>query len=263
MNQLPAHKRAYILSLLVEGNSLRSISRITCVSINTVTKLLIEVGTACQAFHDRSVQNLWLSRLQLDELWAFIGAKTRAKSETFYGDVWTFVALCPDTKLMLSWKVGKRDDKTCMAFVQDIRDRTVSQLQITTDGYPGYEYALRHTPGIDYAQIVKKYGYAEFQFGRSGHCKEIEKLAVIGNPDEAHISTSHVERNNLTIRRGCARYARSTNAHSKKLENHRHAFALHSVHYNWCRVHQTTKITPAMAVGLTDKPWSLGDLLHL
>lgn len=263
MNQLPLHKRAHILALLVEGNSLRAIARITCVSVNTITKLLVEVGQASQAYQDRHLRNLWLARLQLDELWAFIGARTRSKSATFYGDVWTFVALCPDTKLMLSWQVGKRDDKTCMAFIQDIRDKTIGQLQITTDGYPGYEYALRRTAGIDYAQIVKKYGYAEFQVGRSGHCKEIDKVVIIGNPDEAHISTSHVERNNLTIRRGCGRYARSTNAHSKKLENHKHAFALHAMHYNFCRVHHSLKMTPAMAVGLTDVVWSLEDLLSL
>lgn len=263
MNQLPLSKRAAILALLVEGNSLRSVERITQVSINTISKLLVEVGTACQEFQDKRLRNLWLSRLQLDELWAFIGAKTRAKSQTFYGDVWTFVALCPDTKLLLCYKIGKRGLRETREFVDDIDSRLAAKVQITTDGFLPYETAVRRMRHMDYGQVVKQYAFNYYRPGYGNNCKSVEKLAVRGNPDEAYISTSHVERNNLTIRRGCARYARQTNAHSKKLENHKLAFALHAVHYNFCRVHQTIKMTPAMAVGLTDRVWTLEDLLCL
>lgn len=263
MNQLPLSKRAAILSLLVEGNSLRSVERIAGVSINTISKLLVEIGTACQEFQDKRLRNLWLSRLQLDELWSFVGAKTRAKSQTFYGDVWTFVALCPDTKLLLCYKIGKRSDKVTQSLIDDIDSRLAAKVQITTDGYPGYEIAIKKMKFADYGKVVKEYAYTNYKPGDGINCVDIHKMVVQGNPDESKISTSHVERYNLTIRRTNARYARQTNAHSKKLENHKLAFALHAVHYNWCRVHQTIKMTPAMAVGLTDRVWTLEDLLHL
>jgi len=273
MNQLPLAKRVQIISMLVEGASLRSTSRVCDVSINTVTKLLVDVGRACERFHDETVRGLEVKRLQCDEIWSFVYAKEKNKPEGMEGeagDVWTWTALDPDTKLTVSWFVGSRDAQAAYEFLTDVRSRVVTRMQLTSDGHAAYVPAVDAVFGqyIDFAQLVKIYGAP---VGGQGHerkyspaeCTGTRTEVVTGRPNHEHISTSHVERQNLTMRMSMRRFTRLTNAFSKKVANHCHAIALHFVHYNFCRIHKTLRVTPAMEAGLAQDVMSIADLVNL
>lgn len=265
MNRLSLAKRTQILTLLTEGNSLRSITRITGVALNTVSKLLVETGAKCQSYHSRYVSDLrHVARVQIDEIWSFYGTKPKVhRTGHAATEIWTFVAICPDTKLIVSWLSGKRSAKNTQAFINDMLWRLPGHVQVSSDGYYGYEVALRKAKNIDYGKVLKEYANPEFKTGRSSYCKDISHVAVRGDPDMGKISTSIIERQNLTMRRSISRMARATNAHSKKFENHCHAIALHFMHYNFCRIHGSLRVTPAMESGLTDRVWEVGELLCL
>lgn len=272
MNKLPLAKRVQILAMLCEGSSMRSISRIADVSINTVSKLLVEAGEACLALHDETVRNVKASRIQCDEIWSFCYAKEKnvaaAKAAPDgAGDVWTWTAIDADTKLMVSYFVGDRSAESAMVIMDDLRGRLANRVQLTTDGHRAYLEAVEGAFGadVDYAQLVKLYG----ELGGKGpekryspaQCTGIKKRRVEGNPDERHVSTSHVERMNLSIRMQNRRFTRLTNAFSKKLDNHIHALALYFAFYNFVRVHKSLRMSPAMAAGVTDRLWSLEDIV--
>ena len=272
MNKLTNTKRAQIIGMLVEGNSLRATSRMAGVSLNTVTKLLVDVGGACSAYQDKVMRNLSCKRLQCDEIWAFVGSKAKNTSEEdkiagTAGDVWTWTAINADTKLIPCWAVGARHSGVANEFMRDLAGRLANRVQLTTDGHKAYLCAVENSFGtsIDYAQLVKMYGNAPGPEGRysPAQCTGIIKTAVTGNPDETHVSTSYVERANLTMRMGMRRFTRLTNAFSKKVENHAAAVALHMMHYNFGRVHKTLRVTPAMAAGLADHVWSLEEIAAL
>ena len=264
MNKLPTHKRVMILNMLVEGMSMRSISRTVGVSINTVTKLLVEAGEACAEYHDKTVRDVPASRVQCDEIWSFCYAKDKnvpkAKAAPDRaGDVWTWTAIESGHKMILSWEVGDRSGATAIEFMDDLRARLANRVQLTTDGHKAYLEAVEGAFGgdVDYAQLVKLYGG---ETGSRGHekkyspaeCTGIKKKRIEGSPDMGDVSTSYVERQNLTMRMGMRRFTRLTNGFSKKLENHIHMLSLYFVHYNFVRIHKSVKMTPAMAAGLTD-----------
>ena len=270
MNKLPIEKRRLILNMLVEGSSMRSVSRIADVSINTVSKLLVDAGNACIAIHNDKVQNVTASRIQCDEIWSFCYAKqknvaTAKAAGEDAGDVWTWTALDADTKLIVSFLVGGRDADYAMEFIDDLRTRLANRVQITTDGHRPYLDAIEEAFGadVDYAQLIKIYGQGPEGQRRYSppECIGASKRRVEGNPDIAHVSTSYVERQNLTMRMSMRRFTRLTNAFSKKLENHIHALALYFVHYNFCRIHKSLKTSPAMAAGIADTLWSLDDVI--
>jgi IS1 family transposase len=275
MNRLPIAKRAQILHLLVEGSSLRATSRIADVSINTVYKLLIDAGEACAAYQDEHVCGVAVRRAQCDEIWSFIYAKqknvaTAKRRDLAYGDAWTWVAIDADTKLVLSYLVGDRDAEYAMALMDDLRQRVTTRLQLTTDGHSPYLQAVEEAFGadIDYAMLVKMYGHppAEAEAARRyspSECIGTQKRKVTGNPDPKHVSTSFVERQNLTMRMAMRRFTRLTNAFSKKIENHAHAVALHYMHYNFVRIHKTLRVTPAMAAEVSDRLWNISDIAGL
>lgn len=275
MNRLPLAKRAQILGMLVEGNSLRATSRLAGCSINTVTKLLVDVGTACAEYQDAALRNLPCKRVQCDEIWSFCYAKQRNvpkdKRDQFgYGDVWTWTALDPDTKLTCCWLVGPRNIETGYEFINDLASRIPGRVQVTTDGLGIYIGALEQSFGarVDYAMLVKLYDELSRAKGPErkyspGECCGIKKEKISGNPDPRHVCTSHVERANLTMRMGMRRFTRLTNGFSKKVENHAHAVALHFMWYNFGRIHKSLKITPAMAAKVTDHVWSLEDIARL
>ena len=273
MNKLPLAKRVQILAMLCEGSSMRSISRIADVSINTVSKLLVEAGEACLAIHDETVRNVKASRIQCDEIWSFCYAKQKNVADAKAapdgaGDVWTWTAINADTKLMVSYFVGDRSGESAMIVMDDLRSRLSNRVQLTTDGHKAYLEAVEGAFGadVDFAQLVKLYG----SVGGAGpekryspaDCTGIKKVRREGNPDIAHVSTSHVERMNLSIRMQNRRFTRLTNAFSKKLDNHIHALALYFAFYNFCRIHKTLRVTPAMAAGITDRLWSLEDIVE-
>ncbi|WP_222428367.1 IS1 family transposase [Sphingomonas suaedae] len=270
MNKLSLAKRTQILAMLCEGSSMRSISRIADVSINTVSKLLVEAGEACLAIHDEHVRNVKASRVQCDEIWSFCYAKEKTakalkdKPEGA-GDVWTWTALDADTKLIVSYYVGDRSSGAAIELMDDLRDRLANRVQLTTDGHRAYLEAVEGAFGgdVDYAQLVKLYGPTVSAPGRysPAECIGAKKVRREGLPDEAHISTSYVERQNLNMRMGMRRFTRLTNAFSKKLENHIHALALYFVFYNFVRIHKTLRMSPAMAAGITDRLWSLEDVV--
>ena len=271
MNKLPIEKRRLILNMLVEGSSMRSISRIADVSINTVSKLLVDAGQACIAIHNEQVQNVTASRIQCDEIWSFCYAKAKNVSTAKdapegAGDVWTWTALDADTKLIVSYLVGGRDAQYALEFMDDLRERLANRVQLTTDGHSAYLEAVEESFGadVDYAQLIKIYGDApqgpETRYSPAA-CKGAKKRRVEGRPDIAHVSTSHVERQNLTMGMSMRRFTRLTNAFSKKLENHIHALALYFVHYNFCRIHKSLKTSPAMAAGISETLWSLDDVI--
>lgn len=251
---------------------MRSISRVADVSINTVSKLLVEAGEACLTLHDETVRNVKANRIQCDEIWSFCYAKaknvpTAKAAPDGAGDVWTWTALDADTKLMVSYFVGDRGAESAMILMDDLRARLANRVQLTTDGHKAYLEAVEGAFGadVDYAQLVKLYG----SVGGNGpekryspaDCTGIKKVRREGNPDIAHVSTSHVERMNLSIRMQNRRFTRLTNAFSKKLNNHIHALALYFAFYNFCRIHKTLRLTPAMAAGITDRLWSLEDIV--
>lgn len=272
MNKLPINKRVQIINLLVEGNSLRSTSRIADVSINTVTKLLVDVGRASEHFHNHNVIGLSSKRIQADEIRSFVYSKEKNKPEGRQdaGDVWTWTALDADSKLIISWLVGHRDADTAYDFMMDIASRLKERIQLTTDGLNLYMEAVIENFGsqIDYAQLQKIYGKAGSQGNAEkkyspAECIGIRKTVLSGNPDGDHISTSYVERQNLTMRMHIRRFTRLTNAFSKKIENHSYAIALHFMYYNFVKVHKTLRVTPAMAAGLTKRPMTIEDLVNL
>lgn len=249
---------------------MRSISRVTDVSINTVSKLLVEAGEACLAFHDRVVRGVKAERIQCDEIWSFCYSKQKnvdaAKGAPLgAGDVWTWTAIDPDTKLIVSFYVGDRSQDTAMEFAADLRARVDTRVQLSTDGHGGYLPAIEAAFGsdVDYGQVVKNYAQTTVKPGRYSPAKFVsaKKFTVEGNPDKAHISTSIVERQNLNMRMGMRRFTRLTNAFSKKWENHVHALSLYFVFYNFCRIHKTLRTTPAMAAGITENLFSLEDIV--
>lgn len=250
---------------------MRSISRLTDTSINTVSKLLVDAGNACAAFHDEKVRGMKSARVQFDEIWSFTYAKqknvaTAKAAPEEAGDTWTWTALDADTKLIVGYLVGGRDAEYANAFMDDVAARLATRVQLTTDGHAAYLQAVEGAFGadVDYAMLVKMYGAApEGARGRysPAECTGIRKTRIEGKPDEAHVSTSYVERQNLTMRMHMRRFTRLTNAFSKKFENHAHMVAIYAVWYNWCRIHKTLQITPAMAARLTDRVWELSDIV--
>src|ERR1019366_7488286 len=271
MNRLSTDKRVQVVSALVEGNSLRSIVRMTGVAINTVTKLLVDMGCACAAYHHHHVRNVRVRRLQCDEIWQFIGAKkknvTPEQEEKGWGDSWTWTAIDADTKLCVTYYVGDRGKIAAYEFMRDAADRIVGRPQITTDAHRPYLQAVEDCFGteVDYAQLHKIYGAPTSDESRysPATCIGCEMKTVMGDPDPKHVSTSFVERQNLSMRMGMRRFTRLTNRFSKKLENHGHAVALYFMYYNFCRVHSTLRVTPAMQAGLSDHVWSLEELCSL
>lgn len=270
MSKLPTHKRVQILSMLVEGSSMRSISRVCDVSINTVAKLLADAGKACMTFHDEKVVGVKAKRVQMDEIWSFTYAKqknvaTAKAAPEGAGDTWTWTAIDADSKLIVQWYVGPRDACSAKMFVDGLATRLATRVQLTSDGLKAYLQAVEGAFGadVDFAQLVKLYGASpESAKGRysPAECTGIIKTPVEGDPDPKHISTSYVERQNLTMRMSMRRFTRLTNAFSKKLESHIYAISLYFVFYNWMRIHKTLRVAPAMAAGLTDKLMTMEDL---
>jgi IS1 family transposase len=273
MNKLSVERRAQVISSLVEGNSVRATCRMMGVAKGTVLRLLADVGQASARYQDRTLRNLPCRRLQCDEIWAFCHAKQKnvpAQDQGRFGigDVWTWTAIDADTKLVPTWLVGNRDARHASWFMQDLASRLLHRVQLTTDGHRPYltavEDAFRHD--IDYAMLVKIYGTEQGSETRYSPAKILSasREVIRGNPDPSHISTSYVERANLTMRMGMRRFTRLTNGFSKKLENLCHAVALHFMHYNFCRVHQSLRgKTPAMAAGVTDHVWEISEILAL
>ncbi|MEX2299484.1 MAG: IS1 family transposase [Bryobacterales bacterium] len=273
MNRLSTAERVQILSALVEGNSLRATSRMVGVSINTVTKLLVDLGKACATYQGGAMQNLPCQRLQVDEIWAFCYSKQKnvpeeMKGQFGVGDVWTWAAICADTKLIPTWFTGDRGAGSARELMQDLAPRLARRVQLTTEGYKVYLEAVDEAfrGQVDYAQLVKIYGRDESEPETPyspAKCNGAKKEPRIGNPDPDHISTSYVERQNLTMRMSMRRFTRLTNGFSKKVENHAHAIAIHFMHYNFGRVHKTLKTTPAIAAGLSNHVWSLAEIVGL
>jgi IS1 family transposase len=271
MNTLGNDERIQVVGALVEGNSIRSTSRMTGVARNTVTKLLVDLGQACMKFHDQHVRNVTVRRLQCDEIWAYVGAKAKnvsvEKKEIGWGDVWTWVGIDADTKLVVSYLVGGRGADWAKDFMQDCASRIKNREQITTDGHKAYLEAVENAFGadVDYAQLHKIYGASlENETGYTpAVCIGCEMKAVSGNPDPKHVSTSYVERQNLTMRMHMRRFTRVANGFSKKLDNHGYAVALHFMYYNFVRIHSTLRVTPAMESGLTNHAWDLAELVGL
>jgi IS1 family transposase len=275
MNKLDTHKRAQILSMLCEGSSMRSISRVLDVSYDAIDKLLKDAGTACADFHNEMVRELQSERVQCDEVWSFCYAKARnartAKAPPpGAGDVWTWTAIDADSKLIVSWFVGNRDTQSGVSFMDDLRSRLANRVQLTTDGHPVYPQAVEESFGdaVDFAQLVKQYAApsASREAARRyspAECIGTKKITITGDPKRKHISTSFVERSNLSIRMGIRRFTRLTNAFSKRIDNHCHALALYFVFYNFCRSHKTLRMTPAMAAGVATSPMELTDIVTL
>lgn len=274
MNKLNTAKRSAILSALVEGNSLRSTTRMASVSINTVTKLLVDAGAACAKYQHDALRNLPCKRVQCDEIWSFCGMKEKnvpaeRKGERGVGDVWTWVAICAETKIVPCWLIGARDAMHASHFIADLAGRLANRVQLTADGHRPYLEAVEGAFGgeIDYAMLIKLYGSAtgntaEIRYS-PGECVGTEKRTIVGHPDADHVSTSFAERQNLTMRMRMRRFTRLTNAFSKKIENLEAAVALHYMHYNFVRRRQTLRVTPAMAAGIERRMWSIEDIIGL
>ena len=272
MNKLPSAKRIQILSMLCEGSSMRSISRVVDVSINTVSGLLVDAGKACARHHDETVRNVRSKRIQADEIWSFCYAKqknvaTAKAAPEEAGDVWTWTALDADTKLIVSYLIGGRDAGYAHEFMQDVAGRLANRVQLTTDGHRAYLDAVEGSFGadIDYAMLIKHYGEPVGALGRysPGECTGVDLRRVEGRPDLAQVSTSYAERQNLTMRMSMRRFTRLTNAFSKKAENHAHMVALYTTWYNFVRQHKTLRCSPAMAAGLSKTLWSMTDVVAL
>ena len=273
MNKLTKEKRVQIIRALVEGNSIRATARMCDVAFNTVLKLLPEIGKACADYQDRVFRNLPCKRIQCDEIWSFCYAKEKNLPEELqgkfgFGSVWTWIALDADTKLVPSWLVGDRSAETATIFIDDLASRLANRVQLSTDGHRAYLNAISNAFGnqIDYATITKLYRNPPEGDERRyspGECCGVKKDDVKGYPDAKHISTSYVERQNLTMRMSMRRFTRLTNGFSKKVENHSCAVALHYMHYNFCRIHKSLRVTPAMEAGVTDHVWSIEELAGL
>jgi IS1 family transposase len=272
MNQLTNERRTQIIKCLCEGLSIRATVRMTGASKNTIVKLLAEIGEACSEYHDKTVRNLSCKRVQCDEIWSFCYAKeknvpTDKCGQFGFGDVWTWTALCADTKLIVSWQVGGRDAGAAQEVIQDLADRLANRIQLTTDGHRVYADAVDAAFGsdIDYAMLVKLYGAdRETEASYSpAKCIGARTIPLSGRPKQEHVSTSYVERHNLTMRMSMRRFTRLTNAFSKKVENHISALALYFVYYNFCRVHQTLRVTPAMEAGIADHVWGVEEIVAL
>jgi len=272
MNKLPLSKRVQIQQMLCEGSSMRSISRVCDVSFNTVAKMLIDAGEVCTQFHDQKVRGVTSKRVQVDEVWTFTAAKQRnvptmKKPVEGAGDAWTWTGIDADSKLIVSWLVGGRGGDFAKLFISDLASRLANRVQLTSDGHKAYLDAVEDAFGddIDYAQLVKIYGQTVEGEKRYSPAQFVgcSTRVVTGDPEEKHISTSFAERQNLTMRMHMRRFTRLTNAFSKKLASHMHMVALYTVWYNWCRIHKTLRITPAMAAGLTDRVWDLDHVVAL
>jgi IS1 family transposase len=272
MNKLSMDKKVAVITALVEGCSVRSTSRLTGVAKGTIIRLLEEVGTACAAFQDVALRNIKAERIQIDEIWSFVGCKqknvTVEKIEVgICGDTWTFAAIEAQSKLVISWLVGRRDAGCATEFLQDVASRLANRVQLTTDGHKMYLNAVvdAFADDIDYAQLVKVFGNdPEGQKRYSpAQCLGTKKEALIGSPDPTHISTSYIERQNLTMRMNMRRFTGLTNAFSKKIENHMHSVALFYMYCNFVRIHQTLRVTPAMEAGICQRAWSIYDIVSL
>jgi len=271
MNRLNTEKRVQVLKCLVEGNSIRSTVRITGVAKNTVVKLLVDVGKACSEYQDKAFHNLSCKRLQCDEIWSFCYAKEKnvpntLKGQFGYGDVWTWTAIDADTKLVPSWLIGDRSAKTGYVFMKDLASRLKHRVQLTSDGHKAYLEAVEGAfgPDIDYAMLIKIYGSTQEEKRYSpARIIETERKEIMGNPDPNYISTSYAERQNLTMRMSMRRFTRLTNGFSKKVENHAYAVSLHFMYYNFCRIHKTLRVTPAMEAKVTDRLWDIEDIVKL
>lgn len=271
MNRLSRETRSQIIHLLCEGSSIRAITRLTGASKNTVAKLLRDAGCAVAEFQHDALRNLKCQRVQVDEIWAFVGSKEKntkpEKKIEGHGDCWTWTAICADSKLLISTFVGNRDGAAAYAFMRDVASRLAHRVQLTSDGHAPYLWAVEDAFGddVDYAQLVKLYGQPVEGAKRYSppECIGCKRHRVTGNPDPGHISTSFVERSNLTIRMHSRRFTRLTNAFSKKVDAHAHAVALHAMYYNFVRIHKTLRMTPAMAAGVTPKLWEVSDIVEL
>ena len=270
MNRLSIAERTRIVSSLVEGNSIRSTCRMTGAAKGTVLKLLSELGEVCAVYHDEHVRGMSTRRIQCDEIWSFCYAKDKnvpnEKKEDGAGSIWTWTGLDADTKLMVSYMCGTRDALTAILFIKDLASRLSNRVQLTTDGHRAYLDAVEAVLGddVDYAMLIKLYGHAKDDRRYSpGEVIGIETIVRSGRPDPRHISTSFVERQNLTMRMSMRRFTRLTNAFSKKVANHEAAIALHFMYYNFCRVHKTLRVTPAMEAGLANHIWDLSELVTL
>ncbi len=271
MNKLAAHKRAQVINCLVEGNSIRSTVRLTGAGKNTVARLLVAVGEACSIFQDKAFRQLTCKRIQCDEVWSFVGSKEKntsaEKKAQGCGDCWVWTALDSETKLIPCWYVGSRGAKAAYHFMHDLAARLAHRVQLTTDGHKAYLDAVETAFGeeIDYAMLVKIYGEGPKTEARysPAQCMGARKAVISGKPSWDHVSTSHIERSNLTLRMSNRRFTRLTNAFSKKVENHEHMLALSFCYYNFCRMHQTLRCTPAMAAGVSNRVWEITDIVGL
>jgi IS1 family transposase len=274
MNKLDNKRRAQVVAALVEGNSIRATVRMTGVAKNTIVKLLADLGMACAEYQDKAFRNLTCKKIQCDEIWSFVGAKQKnvpvdRKGEYGIGDVWTWVSMDADTKLVPSWLVGPRNTGAAYEFIHDLAGRLANKVQLTTDGHRPYLEAVESAFGgdIDYAMLIKIYGKSmgikdETRYSPA-QCLGAKKVVVTGNPKGSDVSTSYIERQNLTMRMGMRRFTRLTNGFSKKVENHAHAIALHYMYYNFVRVHKSLRCTPAMAAGVTSRLWSIENIVAL
>jgi len=270
MNKLNRTRQAQVIAALVEGNSINATVRMTGVAKHTILKLLADLGPACADYQDRTLRNLKCKRIQCDEIWQFCYAKAKnvpaeKRGQFGYGDIWTWVAIDAETKLVPSFMVGNRDAHNASMFIDDLAGRLASRVQLTTDGLRVYLEAVEGAFGcnVDYSMLVKLYASSQEETRYSpAECIGCERKRVMGNPDPAHISTSYVERQNLTMRMSMRRFTRLTNGFSKKVENHAYAVAIHYMHYNFCRIHKTLRVTPAMEAGVAEHVWTIEEMIH-
>jgi len=273
MNELSKQRRSQVVAALVEGNSIRATCRMTGVCKKAVLKLLVDLGNVCAQYQDRTIRNLSCKRVQCDEIFSFCYAKDKnlpeeLKGKFGFGSIWTWTALCPDSKLMISWLVGERSVPYAVKFMSDVASRLAHRVQLTTDGHKPYLRAVDTAFGcdVDFAMLEKIYAGPPREDATRyspAECCGTRTHRIMGNPDPEHISTSFVERQNLTMRMHMRRFTRLTNAFSKKVDNHRHAIALHYMHYNFARIHQTLRVTPAMQAGVADHVWSVEEIVGL
>lgn len=269
MNRLNFTRQSQVIAVLVEGNSIRAIERMTGAAKHTILKLIKNLGIACADYQDRTLRNLKCRKIQVDEIWQFVYAKEKnvpaeKKGHFGYGDVWTWVAIDADTKLVPSFMTGNRDAQSARMFIDDLASRLASRVQLTSDGLKVYLEAVEGAFGcdIDYSMLIKTYESTQDETRYSpAECTSCERKPVMGHPDPKYISTSYVERQNLTMRMNMRRFTRLTNGFSKKVENHAYSVAIHYMHYNFCRIHQTLRVTPAMEADVTDQVWTIEEML--